>query len=79
MGHFRYTIETKADINQAMLDVCVQESVGNLRTSNDGLLAVLKWKAEDPDPSIFDGNTKYDQTSMLVEMGIDNWKGADPI
>ncbi|KKN74679.1 hypothetical protein LCGC14_0388810 [marine sediment metagenome] len=77
MAHYRYTIETKAGISQAMLDVCVQTAVKNLRTSNDGLLAVLKWRSKDPNPPNFDGKTKYDHVPMLMEMDKANWKAPD--
>lgn len=66
-----YIIKTKADISQAMLDVCVQESVDNLRTSVDGLLAVLKWSGDDP--PIFDGDTKYTHSEILVIMATEAW------
>jgi len=70
-----YIIKTKADITQAMLDVCVQDSISNLRTSIDGLLAILKWELTDPptDPPVFDGDTKFTHAQMLTEMTGANW------
>lgn len=59
-----------------MLDVCIEESVDNLRTSIDGLLAVLKW--EGTDPPMFDGDTKYTHTQILVVMAGTNWTPVGP-
>lgn len=73
---YTYIIKTKLDITQAMLDVCVEDSVDNLRTSNDGLLAVLKWSGTNP--PMFSGDTKYTHEEILVEMAKENWKSEDP-
>lgn len=66
-----YIIKTKLDITQAMLDDCIQTSVDNLRTSNDGLLAVLKWSGVEP--AQFAADTKYTHAQILTEMGGVNW------
>lgn len=71
-----YIIKTKLDITQAMLDVCVENSVDNLRTSIDGLLAVLKWEGENP--PMFSGDTKYDHTEIRVVMATSEWTQVDP-
>lgn len=71
-----YIIKTKADITQAMLDVCIQESVANLRTSIDGLLSVLKWKGIDP--PMFSGDTKYTHSEILTEMAKVEWVATLP-
>jgi len=73
---YTYIIKTKADITQAMLDVCQENEVEDLRTSLDGTLAVLKWIGEDP--PVFDGETKYTHTEILTEMAGANWTPPDP-
>ena len=72
-----YIIKTKADITQAMLNVCIQNSVANLRTSLDGLECVLKWKGSDP--PMFSGDTKYTHSEMLLEMAKPEWTSEEPI
>lgn len=67
----KYIIKTKADITQAMLDVCIETSTDNLRTSLDGLLSVLKWSGTDP--PMFSGDTKYTHTEILAEMAKVEW------
>lgn len=72
-----YTIKTKADITQAMLDVCIETSVDNLRTSVDGLLAVLKWNGGNP--PIFDEDTKYTHIEILAVMATEAWTSPDTV
>jgi len=71
----KYIIKTKTDITQSMLDVCVQSSISNLRTSQDGLLAVLKWSGSDP--SMFSSDTKYTHSQILTELSGTNWTTPD--
>jgi len=72
---YTYIIKTKADITQAMLDVCQENAIADLRTSVDGVLAVLKWSGEDP--PVFDGETKYTHTEILTEMAKVEWDSPD--
>ena len=73
----KYIIKTKADITQDMLDVCVQYSVENLRTSNDGLLSVLKWSGADP--PMFSGDTKYTHKEILTVLAGEDWADDDTV
>jgi len=76
MNDYTYIIKTKLDITPAMLDACIQDSVDNLRTSVDGLLAVLKWSGEAP--PMFSGDTKYNHSEILVEMAKPEWNPPIP-
>lgn len=70
-----YIIKTKPDIDQAMLDVCQQNAVADLRVSLDGLLAVLKWQGENP--PMFSGDTKYTHTQIRAIMINAEWTDPD--
>ena len=72
---YTYIIKTKTDITQPMLDVCVQSSVSNLRTSVDGLLAVLKWNGANP--PMFSGDVKYTHAQIIAEIDKPEWN--DPM
>ena len=71
----KYIIKTKADITQAMIDVCMQDSLINLRTSIDGR-SILKWQGDDP--SMFSADTKYTHAEILVEMAKPEWAQSMP-
>jgi len=72
---YRYTIKPVPDITQAMLDICVQDSLDDLTKSIDGTLAWLKWPGNDP--AIFSSDTKYTQEEMRTEIQKAAWQAID--
>ncbi len=75
MAH-TYIIKTKADITQAMVDLCEEDSLTSLRDSVDGTLSVLKWDVS-PDPAMFSGDTKYTHAEIRTTMSGTDWTPAE--
>jgi len=65
-----YIIKNTADITQAMLDVCQENSMADLTNSNDGR-SWLKWQGANP--PMFSGDTKYTQSEALTEKLKPEW------
>lgn len=66
-----YVIMTTTNINQTMVDDCVETSLMTLRNSNDGR-SILKYLGAQP-ASLSNATPVYTQAQMLIEVAKAEW------
>jgi hypothetical protein len=66
-----YTIIETADLTEAMVNVCQQDSMDTVRKSVDQLTAVLKWQGDTP--ALFEGVTTYTHAGIIEIMNTPAW------
>jgi len=67
-----YIVKLVDEVTQAMIDICLEDSFDTLRKSNDGTECILKW--EGADPLIFDNETKYTHSGIMVILEGEDWQ-----
>ena len=66
-----------SDITDEMIENSIESSVGDLRKTNDGVKAFLKFEGNTP--SCFDGITTYTYSEILEELSTSDWVTSDNI
>ena len=66
-----------SDITDEMIENSIESSVGDLRKTNDGVKAFLKFEGNTP--SCFDGMTTYTYSEILEELSTSDWVTSDNI
>ena len=66
-----------SDVTDEMIENSIESSVGDLRKTNDGVKAFLKFEGNTP--SCFDGITTYTYSEILEELSTSDWVTSDNI
>jgi len=67
-----WVIVNVSAITDDMLSSAIQLSVNDLRKTNDGSKAILKW--DGATPSVFDGMTTFTHSEILTELNKAEWQ-----
>jgi hypothetical protein len=77
-GGSTYVIVPFAEVTQAMISVCQQDSFDTLRHTTEGEdLVILKWPLGTQTPAILSGYDQFTHAEILAEIQKPEWNVPD--